>query len=337
MFIVGTILFVVLPCVLAAWVAYQFYLEHRSDRVPILLYHRLVSRAGADQSGRQDDERIWASYDTSFVGQMNYLKEAGYTTLDFDDYLAVRDGRMPMPARPIIVTFDDGYSSNYELGYPVLKANGQKAVIYVALDPDEHTRNLVAGVDGWLSDAQMKELATNGVAIQSHTLTHCILNELPTEQARHELVESKRRLAEVTGRAVEHIAIPRAGYSRRIYRLVVEAGYKTACCNKKGTATGLSDPLALPRIVVERDMTVAEFASYLQPRAAFMLRLVGNLKRIPELIGGATFASRVRKMLYRGPLKPLFKARNLKRAVPLVGAVYLVGCVWFIWSHFVRG
>jgi len=331
MIILGIILFYAVPGLVLLWLLWAAYVEHRRDRVPILLYHRLLSKADAEAGRVPDDEMIWVSYDTSFAAQMRYLDEAGYTTLDFDEYVAIRVGEKPLPAKPVIVTFDDGYLSNYRMGYPVLKELGFKATIYVPLEPDEHTSTQVEGVDSFLTTEQIRELSENDISIQSHTLTHCILTELNDGQAKYELGESRRRLENITGRPVKHIAIPRSGYSRRIRRLVIEAGYESVCCNNKGSASGLSDLLALPRIVVERDMALDDFKQCLTPRAALILRIVGNIKRIPERLGGATFARQVRDILYIKPLRPLFKTRNLKHIVLLVALVYLVGCIGFTW------
>jgi peptidoglycan/xylan/chitin deacetylase (PgdA/CDA1 family) len=229
----------------------------------------------------------------------------------------------------VIVTFDDGYRSNYTLAFPVLRRNAQKATVFVALDPDDHTRAQVAGFDDFLRPAELREMADSGISIQSHSLTHRILTELPDEEVRFELEESCRRLEEITGRAVRHLAIPRAGYSQRVRQIAREVGYSTVCCNNKGTANGLSNPLALPRIVVDREMSREEFGRALRPAGGVILRVVGNLKRIPERIGGARFARRVRDLLYRGPLRHAFTTRNLKRAVVIAALAYLCGGVIF--------
>jgi peptidoglycan/xylan/chitin deacetylase (PgdA/CDA1 family) len=330
--IIGIVIFWVCPLAIAAALLRCVYLEHRKDRVPILLYHRLISKEAAERGEVADDEMIWVCYDTEFAKQMNYLHDAGYTTLDLDDYIEIRRNDKDRPNKPVIVTFDDGYLSNYTLAYPAIRKNTQKAVIFVAPEPDDYTRNIVEGMDGFLSNDQMRELSTNGVSIQSHTLTHCVLNELDDKTARHELTESRKRLSEITGRSVDHIAIPRAGYSRRIRKLVREAGYQTACGNMKGTANQTSDSLALPRIVIERDMTVEDFARCLTPRGSTALRIIGNIKRIPERLGGSAFAGRVRRVLYGSPLRPLFETRNLKRIVAVFGALYLIGSGLFLWQ-----
>ncbi len=328
---VGVLLFGVAPALLVAEVLRCLYLEHRRDRVPILLYHRLISGEAARTGRVRDDEPIYACYDDVFAEQMRHLHEAGYTTLSMDDYLAMRSGRARRPDKPVVLTFDDGYESNYTMAFPSLRRFGQKATIYVAPEPDEHTRRLVAGIDGFLSPQQMRELDAGGVAIESHTLTHCILSELPDDAARFELEESMRRLSESIGRPIRHLAVPRAGYSRRIRRLAQAAGYQTVCCNNKGSSTGWSDPMALPRIVVERDMTVEDFARLLRPRAAIALRLIGNIKRIPERLLGPSAARRIRVWLYNGPLGGLFVTRRLKVAVAAAAALYAMGCAVFYW------
>lgn len=328
---IGIALFVVLPAAGVLWMLWSIWLEYRGDRIPILLYHRLIRKTDADAGRVRDDEMMWVSYDNRFAEQMQYLQEKGYTTLDLDDYLRIRSGEAELPKRAVVITFDDGYLSNYTLAFPAMKALGQKATIFVAPEPDDHTRNAVRGVDDFLTDEQMREMASHGISIQSHTLTHCVLSELDDESARRELQESQRRLQEITKRPVQHIAIPRAGYSRRIRRLVAEAGYRTACCNNKGTSNGLSDPLALPRIVIERDMSLDDFARYLGPRSSAVLRIVGNIKRIPERLGGARFATRLRNRLYRSRLRALFETRNLKLMIGAVLLTYLLMGVIFAW------
>ena len=326
---IGFLVFVLLPGLLASWAVFSFLLERRKDRIPILLYHRLLSKDKAERGEVPDDEMIWVCYDSSFSEQMRYLRDHGFTTLDFDDYTAIRNGTRPMPEKPVIVTLDDGYLSSYTMAFPVLRANRQKAVLFVVVEPNEYTRRKVEGVDGFVTAGQLKEMAQHGISIQSHTVTHCILTDLTDDEMRYELEESRKRLSEATGRPVRHIAIPRAGYNRRVKRFVKQAGYQTACCNNKGAAHGLSDPLALPRIVVERDMTIEEFARALSPAGATELRLLGGIKRIPERTLGPRWGANLRRVLYSGHLKPLFQLRHLKRAALGAALMYFLGSVWF--------
>ena len=328
---IGIVLFYVLPALLLAEVARCVYLEHRRDRIPILLYHRLVARRRVAAGGVSDNEPIYVSFDDVFEGQMRWLREKGFTTLDLDQFLAIRRDRAAPPPRPVVLTFDDGYESVYTLAWPVLRRLGLKATVFVAPQPDDYTRNLVRGVDGFLSEDQMRELDRGGVRIESHTLTHCVLSELDDPSARHELAESKRLLGAILDRPVRHLAVPRSGHSLRVRRLAREEGYVTVCCNAKGSSNGLSSPLALPRIVIERDTTLTDFARALEPARAVVLRLVGNLKRMPAVIFGSKRTQVIRRRLARGPLRGLLLTRHLVRLAAACALLYATGIALFTW------
>src|SRR5687767_3268867 len=87
--------------------------ETGRHRVPVLLYHRLLERARVQRGEIDDPERVYVAYDTSFADQMRFLKNEGYTALSLDEYMAWRGGEATLPPKPILVTFDDGFMSNY--------------------------------------------------------------------------------------------------------------------------------------------------------------------------------------------------------------------------------
>lgn len=238
---------------------------------------------------------------------------------------------MPPPRRPIVITFDDGYESNHALAWPVLRRHRLRATIFVAPQPDAHTREFVAGIDGFLSAPQMRELDGGGVAIESHTLTHCVLSELDDATARHELSESRRVLGAIVGRPIRHLAVPRSGHGWRIRRLAREEGYLTVCSNGKGSSNGWSSLFALPRIVVERNTSLADFSRALTPQGAVLLRLVGTLKRAPALLLGPGAAMTIRRVLLAGPLGMLLETRRLVRVLAACALIYAVAAALFTW------
>ena len=332
----GVIVFYVIPSALLAEVLRSVYLEYRGDRIPILLYHRLIARREVEAGRVPDHEPIYASYDDTFAAQMRHLRDRGYTTLSMDEFLDIRRGRVPIPNRPVVLTFDDGYASNHALAWPVLQGQGMKATIFVVPEPDAETVGLVRGIDGFLSEAQMRELDEGDVAIESHTLTHCVLADLKDDAARYELMESRRRLGEILARPVRHLAVPRSGHSFRVRRLARAAGYETVCCNAKGSSNGWSNLYALPRIVIERDTSVEDFARALQPGRAVVLRLVGNLKRIPALLFGSIRTQEIRQALLGSPLGGLLLTRRLVRVLAGAAVLYALGILlftWFLVSH----
>ena len=96
-------------------------LTERTAEVPILLYHHITEEPG--EGGAVSVE--------TFNEQMTALVEAGYTAVTFADLDAFVSGDGALPDKPILITFDDGYESNYTHAYPILKEHGLKATIFV--------------------------------------------------------------------------------------------------------------------------------------------------------------------------------------------------------------
>ncbi len=114
---------------------------------------------------------------TNFVRQMDWLKNNGYHFVSVDQVLAARAGKLPLPERAVLITFDDGYRSVYTSAFPMLKLFNAPAVIAVVGSWLEPTTGEVVNFDGrsvsrdeMLSWAQIKEMTDSGlVEVGSHT------------------------------------------------------------------------------------------------------------------------------------------------------------------------
>ena len=122
--------------------------------LPIIMYHEVKP----NKSGK-DAIQPW-----EFEADLKWLADNGYTTIVMADLIAyVRDGT-PLPEKPILITFDDGYRSNYDLVYPILREYGVKACIsIIVLMPDLPTDNFCT----W---EQLREMTDSGlVEVGSHS------------------------------------------------------------------------------------------------------------------------------------------------------------------------
>ena len=154
----------------------------KPEAVPVVMYHGVAP---------DRPEWIWNHLVTPvdvFDGQMKALKENGWNTITLKQlYSHMKDGD-PLPKKPVVLTFDDGYLDNWVYAYPILKKYGHHAVIWMTTDfidpcPDPRPRMDDAGIDGshekgleslgFLSFAEMRVMEESGHAeIQSHALTH---------------------------------------------------------------------------------------------------------------------------------------------------------------------
>ena len=149
------------------WVARAVILEYRRDRIPILCYHRFIAKTAVESGQIADDEMGWACYGEILRGHLDYLDRSGYTTLDLDALLEIHAGRRVRPEHPVVLTMDDGYRSNYTIAFPLLRERGQVATIYVALEPDAHTRDQVSGIDSFLDEEELREMSRSGISVNT--------------------------------------------------------------------------------------------------------------------------------------------------------------------------
>lgn len=130
--------------------------------INVLMYHHFDNTTNLGAVVAKDE----------FKKQIKYLKDNGYNTITVQELIDYKNGKIDLPEKPVLITTDDGYLSNYEFMYPILKENNMKATIFVIGDnidnADKNNKNGV-GVPkfNW---TQAKEMYDSGVIdIQSHT------------------------------------------------------------------------------------------------------------------------------------------------------------------------
>lgn len=137
--------------------------EKYTTKVPIVTYHHITE--DADETSEITKEK--------FEEHIKYLKENDYQTVTFDDLLNYVEKGIELPEKPIIITFDDGYLSNYEIAYPILKQYEMKATIFMigsTVGNLENYKETDYPIIPHFTMAQAKEMVESGViTIQSHT------------------------------------------------------------------------------------------------------------------------------------------------------------------------
>ncbi len=167
-----------------------------------------------------------------FERQMTWLSRADYQSVSLSRAV-IGSGDASLPARPVVITFDDGTLDFWEHARPVLERVGFSATLFVV-------SGYVGGRSSWDRDLgetarplmswdQIRQLHRQGFELGSHTHNHRPLTELSEEQARSELSRSRRKLEDELGMAPQFLAYPRGCYDERHTRLAREAGYAGAC------------------------------------------------------------------------------------------------------------
>ena len=201
--------------------------------VPILEYHIVASRTA-------DDGYEYNVPTKDFREQMDYLLQEGYTAITMLDYMKARKGKTELPEKPIILTFDDGYESNYYEMLPILEERKMKAVVYMITNR--------IGTKGYLSWEQLREMQERGIEIGSHTANHLPLTSLGEKEREDEIILSKL-LMEWNGiKTVFSLSYPNGKYDKKLPEILKKYDYLNAVTGDSGLNTAATDPYLLQRI-----------------------------------------------------------------------------------------
>lgn len=221
-------------------------------RVPVLMYHRV----GAAHNVR---ERKYCVAPQVFNDHLRRLADAGYTAVPMDRFFAWIEGGQPLPDRSLVITFDDGFLGVYEHAFPLLKALGWPATIFLVTDligkDDQWSRRSDPSAQTYpLMDVpHIIDMQNSGFAFQSHSRTHVSLPSLDDVRLREEVADSRSNLIALLGRPVEFFAYPYGHLDARVAAAVATAGYRAAFSTQPGFNRRDVEPLRIRRLDVFGD------------------------------------------------------------------------------------
>jgi peptidoglycan/xylan/chitin deacetylase (PgdA/CDA1 family) len=203
----------------------------------------------------------------AFTEQMALIGDLGLVPVNTAELAACwRTGR-PLPPRPVLVTFDDGYEGVHRHALPVLAKHGFAATVFVSTGWIRGAHDTGGGLDLMLDWDQVRELAATDVEIGGHSHTHPQLDQLDDETLRHELIHCKEIVADELGTVPASFAYPYGYSSRRVRRAVRETGYAQALAVGNDLARRRQGPYALRRVTVRRATGIEEFERLVEGRA----------------------------------------------------------------------
>lgn len=184
------------------------------------------------------------------------LRKDGYTFRTFRD--AVEDG----DRRTMCLTFDDGYSDNYNTLFPILKELDCPATCFVTNRGDpafSRTRwsheDPIPPAARFLSAEMLREMSASGlVEFGGHTAGHTTLTKISTDEARREIEDNKLWIEGAIGRPIVSFSYPRGGEDDGIVELVKAAGYRYAAAMRKKMRPVATDLYRIHRQIIPRGM-----------------------------------------------------------------------------------
>lgn len=231
-----------------------------TSSVPVLMYHRIAEHSPIGL----------ARYSVSsamFEEQLQLLRRRGYYPVSSQKLQWFIRNHHPIPGRPVLITFDDGYRDFAQTAWPILEANGFSAEVFVCTSAVGGSADWDAeyGTPAPLMDWQeIAALSRAGVSFGSHLTRHVAADTLSTRNMAQELAQSRAMLSVRLGMEVTSVAAPSGQLDERFTWLAEACGYTAGFSTNPGRALLGHWPLWLPRIEVRGDWSLAQFAAELE-------------------------------------------------------------------------
>lgn len=235
--------------------------EQEQERVPVLMYHSVRADPPAATAGL-------SVHPDAFATQLDTLADLGMTPVGFGALLAHWRFGEPLPDRPVVLTFDDGYADFHSEVLPRLVARRLTATLFVTTGwlADAGRERAGAPLDATLTWSQLAEVESAGIEVGGHSHSHAALDAIGRPELRDELIRCRDLLEERLGRPERVFGYP-FGYSDAGVRAAVRAaGWSGACAVANDLARPAQGPYALARLTISRRTGSTAFRQLVQGR-----------------------------------------------------------------------
>ncbi len=185
-------------------------------QVPILCYHQIRDWNASDSKAAKD----YIVPEQLFKEQLQVLADSGYQTILPDQLLAYLTTGAPLPAKPIMLTFDDTNLDQYTVAAPEMEKHGFKGVFFVM--------TVSLGRPRYMNKEQVRDLAQRGHAIGCHTWDHRNVKKYGPADWQTQVEKPSKQLAEITGRPIQYFAYPFGLWNPEAIPELKARGYEAA-------------------------------------------------------------------------------------------------------------
>ena len=257
--------------------------SNRIFNIKVLMYHRVLAE-------KPEKESRWHYVTVSeFRKQMNLIDRLGYTSITFSDYQHCLEGKLTLPSKPIIITFDDGYLDTFENAIPVLLELNMRAVIFVMGNRELKSAQWDE-FDGFsscplMSDEQIRTARSMGFEIGAHSLDHLALTGLSEKDMAYEVTRSKVAIEKVLENPIQTFSYPYGSVNDRVKKVVSDSGFLFACGVYSGSAKFSQSMMDFRRLGINQATSRLKFLFILLLPYQYIEWLYSRLKKriLPDI------------------------------------------------------
>lgn len=215
--------------------------------VPVLCWHQLREWRSADGAFSR---QFLVCPPASFRAQLDALAQDGWNAISPDQYLAHLQTRAALPAKPVLLSFDDSQGSQITEGVPQLRRRGMTGTFFCM--------TVVLDKPHWMSRDDLRRLADEGMTVAAHTYDHQRADRYSGRDWQLQLDRPRDLLEKILRRPVEHFAYPYGAWAPKDFAHLHAAGYKTAFQLSDHKLDPEAPQYTLRRILVDSTWTGAD-------------------------------------------------------------------------------
>ena len=225
----------------------------RAEKIPVLLYHHLVKESELTAAQSQNDSVMSVE---QFSAQMKYLFDNKYYTASLYELELYIDGKMNLPERTVVITFDDGYRSNTKYAYPILKNYDFHASIFLIT-------SLIGEKENVIEHAGWSDLKKCGDVFSYHSHSHN-LHKLQRDGRSSLITSDSSAVVEdlLISKALlstSYLAYPYGQSNRTVKKATADAGFRMGFTTVADYAKRRMDPLDIPRFIITPNIDLETF------------------------------------------------------------------------------
>lgn len=217
--------------------------------VPVLMYHH-IGDPGPDADAIRRDLSVSPA---NFESQLRYLIEHGYESISLEILVMHLQAGQPLPAKPVVLTFDDGFRDQYSNAYPLLQKYGFVGTFFVITFFADQNR------PEYLSWSEVELLHAGGMEIGSHSYTHPSLSGKTFDYIVWQVLGSKEAIEARTHEPVRFFSYPSGQYDELAMQVLRSAGYWAAVTVEPGSLQSSERSFELRRVRVRGRYDLEDF------------------------------------------------------------------------------
>lgn len=206
------------------------------SEIPVLCYHNIKSAIAHHAPELTVTDSV-------FHLQIKMLHDSGYHSITVDDLYNYLTKGSSLPAKPVMITFDDSHQEHFAIADKELKKYGFKGVYFV--------ETIVLDKPNYLTRQEIKQLSDEGNTIACHTYDHPLVTKLKDDEWPRELDQPRKLLEQITGKPVDYFAYPYGAWNQRAVEELKKRGVKAAF--QLSDQQSATDPLFTIRRIMVSD------------------------------------------------------------------------------------